>query len=75
MSMNLSTVLVLVVLLQLAVGVRYSQTLNKWTFKIEGNPKEYSSITPSSLAWDLIDNKIVSNDPYFRDNFLQFYDY
>jgi beta-mannosidase len=73
--MNLSTGLIFTLLLQLILAARYTQPLTKWTFKIESNPKEYPSITPSSLAWDLIDNKIVSNDPYFRDNFLQFYDY
>lgn len=75
MNLPATTIILLVLLLPLAQCARYTQKLNKWTFKIENNSKEYSSNSPSCLAWDLIDNKIVSNDPYFRDNFLQFYQY
>lgn len=42
---------------------------------MEGATRDYPATIPSSLAWDLIDNKLVSSDPYYRDNFLQFYQY
>jgi hypothetical protein len=73
--MKIITAFIFIYLLQLTFATRYTQSLTKWTFKIENNSKEYAATIPSSLAWDLIDNKIISNDPYFRDNFLQFYEY
>lgn len=35
----------------------------------------YKASVPSTLADDLMDNGIVSKNPYYRDNFLQFYKY
>ena len=66
------------VLLVLLVGValcRYNESLTAWSFSLEGSSRYYPATIPSSLAWDLVDNKLVSNDPYYRDNFLQFYEF
>ncbi len=73
--MNLRFIVILFALAALSFQARYSQTLKQWTFKYEGGAREYPATIPSSLAWDLIDNKVISSDPYYRDNFLQFYDY
>lgn len=71
----LMKVIILLILLAITHQTRYSQSLTLWTFRYEGSAREYPTTIPSSLAWDLIDNKIVSSDPYYRDNFLQFYQY
>lgn len=73
--MRISCILILLALVALTYQARYNQSLTQWTFRIEGGSKDYPASIPSSLAWDLIDNKLVSSDPYYRDNFLQFYQY
>jgi hypothetical protein len=73
--MRISTILILLALAVLTCQLRYNQSLTQWSFRYEGAAKDYPATIPSSLAWDLIDNKIVSSDPYYRDNFLQFYQY
>lgn len=65
----------LFLLLQITSSARYTQSLSQWTFRVENTSRDYPAVVPSSLAWDLIDNKLISNDPYYRDNFLQFYAY
>jgi len=67
-------VILLVCLVALAL-CRIKNSLTNWNFTYEKAKGWYPARIPSSLAWDLIDNKLVSNDPYFRDNFLQFYDF
>jgi beta-mannosidase len=71
----MKAVLLLLVLLAATQQTRFSQSLTQWTFRYEGAARDYPAIIPSSLAWDLIDNKLVSSDPYYRDNFLQFYQF
>ena len=73
--MRISCILILLAIVAMSEQARYNQSLTQWTFRIEGGSKDYPASIPSSLAWDLIDNKIVSSDPYYRDNFLQFYQY
>jgi hypothetical protein len=67
--------LLLLLLIALTQQARFSQSLTQWTFRFEGASRDYPATIPSSLAWDLIDNKLISSDPYYRDNFLQFYQY
>lgn len=62
-------------LIALTQQARFSQSLTQWTFRLEGATREYPATIPSSLALDLIENKLVSSDPYYRDNFLQFYQF
>jgi beta-mannosidase len=53
---------------------RYTSSIKKWTFTIENDTRQYSADIPSTLSLDLIDNGVIS-DPYYRDNFLQYYNY
>lgn len=69
----MKALLIFIILLAATHQTRFSQSLTQWTFRYEGGTKDYPATIPSSLAWDLIDNKLVSSDPYYRDNFLQFY--
>lgn len=41
---------------------------------MENDTREYPATIPSSLSLDLIDNHRIT-DPYYRDNFLKFYQY
>jgi beta-mannosidase len=68
-------VVIILLVLVAFTQTRFSQSLTQWSFRYEGSIRDYPATIPSSLAWDLIDNKVVSSDPYYRDNFLQFYQY
>jgi beta-mannosidase len=46
----------------------------KWFFSNSSNPKLYPAKVPSTFHMDLLDNKLV-DDPYYRDNLLEFYKY
>jgi hypothetical protein len=69
------SVIVLVLWVASADPVRYRNTLTAWTFRVENESTSYPATIPSSLSLDLIDNGRISKDPYYRDNFLKFYDY
>lgn len=73
--MNRAFAAILVILAAGAAAQRYTAKLDKWTFKIEGDNNQYQANIPSTLSLDLIDNGLVSKDPYYRDNFLKFYQY
>lgn len=68
-------IILLSVLLLLTSTTPYIAFLNNWTFSIENDTRQYKGNVPSTLADDLIANGLVSSDPYYRDNFLKFYDY
>ena len=54
---------------------RYASSLTAWTFTIQDNPQSYPATIPSTLSLDLIDNNLINSNPYYRDNFLNFYKY
>ena len=71
----MKNILLLCSLLLIASTTRYNFSLTTWSFKIEDDPKEYKASIPSTLSLDLIDNGVISADPYYRDNFLSYYKY
>ena len=54
--------------------IKYPLSPN-WTLSIQGSAAAYDVTIPSTLADDLVTHKLVPTDPYYRDNFLQFYKY
>ena len=56
------------------VNTKYTRNITSWTFSVDGNSTRYTATIPSSLSLDLVENKVIT-DPYYRDNFLKYYDY
>lgn len=73
-SMQLITVLLCLAILATVQTKRYNASLKEWSFTIENETQQYSANIPSTLSLDLVDNGIIK-DPYFRDNFLKYYNY
>lgn len=47
--------------------------LKDWIFQIGNESQAYKTTIPSTFASDLIKIGLVSQNPYYRDNFLKFY--
>lgn len=73
MTFVLSHVMVLFILALAGQCSRYNIVLKDWTFRLSNTTQDYPANIPSSLSLDLIENRLVANDPYYRDNFLSFY--
>lgn len=73
--MKTGLILIIFLFINLSASTKFKQSLTQWTFRYEGASRDYPTTIPSTLSWDLIDSKVVSSDPYYRDNFLQFYEY
>lgn len=66
-------VAVLALLIVSTTAVRYSLFLRDWNFTLNSSSTSYPAKIPSTLSLDLIENRLVKADPYYRSNFLDFY--
>ena len=62
-------------LLILTSSVKHNFSLTTWTLNIENDTRSFKAYIPSTLSLDLIDNGLIDSDPYYRDNFLKYYEY
>lgn len=65
----------ILLLVHVSLEIQTSVELKSWQFYFEGESTRYPATIPSTLAQDLKKVGLVSDEPYFRDNFLQYYKY
>ena len=74
MKLSLLISVLLLLLGLVSADDRYTSSLTKWKFSLGNSSFQYPANIPSSLSLDLVDNGHI-NKPYYRDNFLTFYNF
>jgi beta-mannosidase len=70
-----SQILLSAVLLFLCISQEIVVPLTSCSFRIENSTESYPCSPPSTLANDLIKIGKIPADPYYRSNFLEYYQY